>query len=115
MSAYVIAEFTVKERDVYREKYAANAGKTAIEHGADVLANSNWEILHGDGSLTSGALIRFPDRETALNWYNSPEYQQLIDVRGVAMDARFSLLDGLPSLIEAAPDSASSPSAGATS
>ena len=63
---------------------------------ARVLANANWEILHGDASLTSGALVRFPDHETAIKWYNSPEYQQLIDVRSVAMDARFSLLDGLP-------------------
>jgi uncharacterized protein (DUF1330 family) len=31
---------------------------------------------------------------------NSPEYQQLIDVRNVAMDARFSLLDGLPTRTE---------------
>jgi NAD(P)-dependent dehydrogenase (short-subunit alcohol dehydrogenase family) len=30
----------------------------------------------------------------------SPEYRQLIDVRGVAMDARFSLLDGLPTTTE---------------
>ncbi len=96
MSAYVIAEFTVRDPDIYREKYASNAGKTAKDYGAEVLANSNWKILHGDGSLTSGALIRFPDHETALNWYNSPEYQQLIEVRGVAMCARFSLLDGLP-------------------
>ena len=40
--------------------------------------------------------MRFADRETVIKWYNSPEYQQLIDVRGDAMDARFSLLDGLP-------------------
>ena len=40
--------------------------------------------------------MRFPDRETAIKWFNSPEYQQLIDLRAVAMDARFSLLDGLP-------------------
>jgi uncharacterized protein (DUF1330 family) len=96
MSAYLIVEFTVKDPDVYRKNYAANAGKTAKEYGAEALANSNWEVLHGDGSLTSGALMRFPDHETAIKWYNSPEYQQLIDVRGVAMDARFSLLDGLP-------------------
>ena len=31
MSAYVIVEFTVKDPDVYREKYAGNAGKTAKE------------------------------------------------------------------------------------
>ena len=40
--------------------------------------------------------MRFTDRDTALGWYDSPEYQQLIDVRGIAMDVRFSLLDGLP-------------------
>ena len=100
MSAYVIVEFTVKAADVDRERYASNAGKTAREHRAEVLANSNWEILHGDGSLTSGALMRFPDHEAAVSWYNSPEYQQLIDVRDIAMDARFSLLDGLPTHTE---------------
>ncbi len=100
MSAYVIAEFRVKDPDVYREKYAGNAGKTAKEYGAEALANSNWEILDGDPALSSGAIMRFPDRETALRWYNSPEYQQLIEVRGVAMDVRFSLLDGLPTPAE---------------
>ena len=44
--------------------------------------------------------MRFPDHEAAVSWYNSPEYQQLIDVRSAAMDARFSLLDGLPTRTE---------------
>ncbi len=96
MSAYVIVEFTVKDPDVYREKYAGVAGKTAQEHGAEVLAAGNWEILDGETGLSSGVVVQFPDHETALSWYNSPEYQQLIEVRGVAMDARFRLLDGLP-------------------
>ncbi len=96
MSAYVVVEFTVKDPDAYREKYAPNAGQTAKEYGGEPLANANWEILHGGGSLTSGALMRFPDHATAIKWYHSPAYQQLTDIRGVAMDARFSLLDGLP-------------------
>ena len=96
MSAYVVVEFTVRDPDVYREKYAGAAGKTAQEHGAEVLAAGNWEILDGETELSSGVVVQFPDRESALNWSNSPEYQQLIEVRGVAMDARFRLLDGLP-------------------
>ena len=65
--------------------------------GAHVLiAGGNWEVLHGDSSLSSGVLVRLPDRETAVRWYNSPEYQQLLEVRSVAMDVRFSLHDGLP-------------------
>ena len=106
MSAYVIVEFTVKDPDVYREKYAGNAGKTAKEYGAEVLATGNWEILDGDAALSSGVIVQFPDHETALRWYNSPEYQQLIEVRGIAMDARFSLLDGLPTSTEGERDSA---------
>jgi len=105
MSAYVVVEFTVKDPDVYREKYAGAAGKTAQEHGAEALAAGNWEILDGETELSSGVVVRFPDHETALNWYNSPEYQQLIDVRGVAMDARFRLLDGLPTPIKDEGDS----------
>ena len=40
--------------------------------------------------------MQFPDHDTVIKWYSSPEYQRALDVRGVAMDARFSLLDGLP-------------------
>ena len=105
MSAYVIVEFTVKDPATYKEKYAPIAGQTAKQHGGEPLAGGNWEVLHGDGSLTSGALVRFTDREKALGWYNSPEYQQLIDLRSVAMDARFSLLDGLPTPTENSGDS----------
>ena len=106
MSAYVIVEFTVKDPEMYREKYAPIAGQTAKEHGGEVIAAGNWEILHGGDSLTSGALVRFSSRETALEWYHSPEYQQLIEVRGVAMDVRFSLLDGLPTAAEGERESA---------
>ena len=105
MSAYVIVEFTVKDLEIYRDKYAPVAGQTAKEHGGQPIANGNWEVLHGDGSLTSGVLVRFANRETALGWYNSPEYQQLIDIRSVAMDVRFSLLDGLPEPTEAKSES----------
>ena len=96
MSAYVIVEFTVKDPETYRDRYAPRAGQTAKEHGGEPIAGGEWEVLHGDEPLASGVLVRFADRETALRWYNSPEYQQLIDVRSVAMDVRFSLLDGLP-------------------
>ena len=106
MSAYVIVEFTVRDPDIYREKYAGNAGKSAKEYGAEILANSNWEILDGASMLSSGVIVRFPDHETALRWYNSPEYQQLIEVRGIAMDVRFSLLDGLPTSTEGERESA---------
>ena len=105
MSAYVIVEFTVKDPAIYRDQYAATAGKTAHEHGAEVLAAGNWEILDGETGHSSGVVVQFPDHESALRWYHSADYQQLLDVRGRAMDARFRLLDGLPAPTEGQGDS----------
>ena len=96
MSAYVIVEIHSEGPRDLPGPVPATAGKTAQEHGAEVLAAGNWEILDGETGLSSGVVVQFPDHESALRWYNSPEYQQLIDVRGLAMDARFRLLDGLP-------------------
>jgi uncharacterized protein (DUF1330 family) len=105
MSAYVIVEFTVKDPDVYREQYAAKAGMTAKKYGAEALASEAWELLDGGVSSTSGALMRFPDHGSVVQWYQSPEYQELIAVRGVAIHARFSLLDGLHAPTEVAGES----------
>lgn len=100
MSGYVI-ECAVKDPDVSREKYPADAGQIATEYRAETLANSNWEVLDGAPMLSSGVILQFPDHETALRGHNSPEYQPLIGVRSIAMDARFSLLVGLPRSTEA--------------
>ncbi len=88
MSAYLIVEFTVKDPDVYREQYASIAGKTAKEYGAEPVASSNWEVLYGEPSLTSGALMRFPDREAAL------ELVQLARIPGADRSPR--CCDGCP-------------------
>lgn len=96
MSAYLIVEFTVKDPDFYRDQYSSRAGQTAKKYGAAPVAGGDWEVLSGAPALSKGAIMRFPDRQAALDWYNSPEYQELIEVRGVGMDARFSLVDGIP-------------------
>jgi uncharacterized protein (DUF1330 family) len=96
MSAYLVVEFTIKDPEVYRDKYSAHAGKTAKKYGAEPVAGGAWEVLDGEPLLSKGAIMRFPDRQAALDWYNSPEYQALIEIRGVGMDARFSLVEGVP-------------------
>jgi uncharacterized protein (DUF1330 family) len=37
-------------------------------------------------------IIRFPDNETALAWYQSPAYQSLLEIRAAAIDCRFRLV-----------------------
>ncbi len=37
-------------------------------------------------------IIRFQDKDTALAWYNSPDYQALLDLRDATLDCRFRLV-----------------------
>jgi len=50
------------------------------------------EPLYGPTVRHSKLIIRFPDRESAVNWYRSPEYQEIIPVRDQAMDSQFHLV-----------------------
>jgi len=43
-------------------------------------------------SFEMGMIIRFQDKDTALAWYNSPDYQALLDLRDATLDCRFRLV-----------------------
>ena len=59
-----------------------------------MIAAGKWEVLHGDGSLSSGVLVRFTDRDTALGWYNSPQYQAALKIRLRSAKTRVVMLTG---------------------
>jgi uncharacterized protein (DUF1330 family) len=49
-------------------------------------------LLFGGLSYYGGMIIHFPDKDTALAWYNSPAYQALLEIRDAAFDCRFRLV-----------------------
>ena len=49
-------------------------------------------MLTGELAFTNGAIIRFPDRDTAVAWYNSPDYQATFADRALGIDCRFQLI-----------------------
>ena len=91
MSAYIVVEATVRNQEA-RDRYAPQAADLIKQAGGEVLASGKWELLFGEAAYHNGLLVRFPDKETALAWYNSPAYRALHEIRGVALDCRFRLL-----------------------
>ena len=91
MSAYIIVDVTPTNPEKMQE-YAAAAGSTIEAHGGKFLAKGPVEALHGDTPFKMKAVIEFPDREKATAWYNSPEYQALIETRNEGMDSQFHLI-----------------------
>jgi len=91
MSAFIIVDMTPTNQDKLKE-YAALAGTTFAAFGGKIVAKGPVEVLHGDAPFKAKAVIEFPDSENAISWYNSPEYQALIETRNMAMDSQFHVV-----------------------
>lgn len=91
MTAHIVVELTLRDQAA-RDRYSAAAKPILDAFGGQFIGSGKWDVLFGEPAFTNGAIIAFPDRETALNWYNSPEYQALLDDRALGIDCRFRLI-----------------------
>ena len=62
------------------------------QFGGKVLVLGPWKLLFGEAAYRNGIIIRFPDKDAALAWYNSPAYQALLEIRDVGLASRFRLV-----------------------
>ena len=91
MSAYVIVEASVRDRAA-RDRYSSLAEPTLHKFNGEILAVGPWQVLFGEPAFENGMVIRFPDKATALDWYHSPDYQALLELRDAALDCRFRVV-----------------------
>lgn len=91
MSAYVVVNFTVKDPSRVKE-YSRKAKLSLESAGARFLAKGPNQYLHGESDFSSSAIIEFFDKQTALDWYTSPEYKALVDNRNQGMASEFILV-----------------------
>ena len=91
MSAYIIIGFTAKDTDKLQQ-YGASVPTTLAKYSGEILAKGPVEKLQGDFVHQVQVVITFPNREKALGWYNSDEYQALIPLRDEGMDSQFQLI-----------------------
>jgi uncharacterized protein (DUF1330 family) len=92
MSAYVIDEGTVLDEES-RRRYGSQVEPILRDFSGEVIAFGRWQVLFGKPAFANGMIIRFPDNETALAWYQSPAYQSLLEIRTAALDCRFRLVN----------------------
>ena len=80
MSAYIIFNYQINNHEAY-SPYLAQAHDTLEAYGAEVLsADFDSEGIEGDAKQVT-ILLRFPSKEAAKKWYQSPEYQKIIGLR----------------------------------
>lgn len=95
MSVYVIAQIEIRDRDEYNLYQAGFTEVFSKFEGEILIVDENPRVLEGDWPYTRAVLIRFPNEEEAMNWYNSPEYQKLAQRRLKSSRGNIILASGL--------------------
>merc|ERR1711939_357864 len=86
MSAYSIVRVDVHDADAYG-KYAEIAGPTVEKYGGKFLARGGPATqLEGEGRARN-VIIEWPDVDTAMEFYNSPNYKEAMS-HGVPASTR---------------------------
>ncbi|GAB7536398.1 DUF1330 domain-containing protein [Burkholderia sp. 3C] len=91
MSVYVAVELAVKDPEALK-RYSAAAGPVVEQFEGEFIGRGVWEVLAGEPAFENGAIISFINRETAIAWYNSAEYQATRADRLAGMECRFRLI-----------------------
>ena len=91
MTALIIVDLTPTDKEKL-SAYSAMAAETLVLFGGEFLAKGPIEALHGESAFQTKVVIQFPDRDSAMNWYRSAAYQEIIPVRDQGMDSQFHLV-----------------------
>ena len=80
MKAYVIGHYTIDDEEKYLQ-YVMKVGATVTQFGGRTLvADHEITIVEGEPKPFV-VVVEFESKDKAKEWYNSPEYQQIINFR----------------------------------
>jgi uncharacterized protein (DUF1330 family) len=103
MAAYVIAQMSVHNLDMYRE-YATAVMSTIGGGGGRLLAANDVEAVEGVPAQPRVVIGEFPSLEAAKAWYESEAYQAIKHLRIDATTSVLFMVEG--ATMPAAPHSA---------
>jgi len=95
MAAYLIVDVDIKDQKGF-EEYRQAVGPTVAQYGGKaIVRNGRFEVLEGDWTPKSIAVLEFPSMDAIKRWYNSPEYKPLIAQRQAVSSATLVAVEGI--------------------
>ena len=84
--AYVVGHITVRNAEKWAQ-YRSQVPQTLAPWGAElVFRGTQVAVLAGANPHADIVVIRFPDVASVNQWFSSPAYQSLIELREAAAD-----------------------------
>lgn len=94
MTAYVIGRINVTDPEEYQTYARQTVALTEQAGGCFLVKGGAQTQLEGTGPGRH-VIIEFPDRQTALDWYNSPSYQHILPIALASSERNIVVVDGL--------------------
>ena len=98
MSAYMIVYANITDREKFLQGYAPAAAKLVQQFGGEYLIRGQgMEVL--EGTLEPGMSVvisEWPDKETILKFWNSPEYQDAKKLREGVCECEVAIIESPP-------------------
>lgn len=98
MAAYMIVFVSISDREKFISGYGRAAGDLVEKFGGRYLVRApGAEILEGDLDPGSSVVIsEWPDKDAALAFWNSGEYQAVKKLREGIADAKVAIIEAPP-------------------
>jgi uncharacterized protein (DUF1330 family) len=95
MAAYAVVNVRVTDPDRYA-KYREKAPDTIAQYGGKYLARGGTvEVLEGEWNPQRLVVLEFESVERLREWYHSPEYAPLKQLRTETTSTEFVVVEGL--------------------
>jgi len=94
MACYTIGHITIHNMEGYKA-YAAKVPDIVAAHGGEYLCRGGeYSVIEGEMKNDRHVVLKWPSREAAEGWYNSPEYQAIIRHRLDNSSGDMIMVDG---------------------
>ncbi len=94
MSAYVIVEVTIRDRDEYQEYLQLTPATIAAYDGKFIVRGGQTTTLEGDWQPDRIVVLEFPSVERANEWWNSEEYAPAKVIRQRTATTKMIVVEG---------------------
>src|SRR5262249_42184407 len=97
MSAYLIADIDITDPALF-EEYKREVPATEARYGGRYLGRGGLtKVLEGDWQPHRLVILEFPDMNSLVAWYESPEYARLKAIRQRCATSTIVALEGVTS------------------
>jgi uncharacterized protein (DUF1330 family) len=95
MAAYVIADITVQDAELY-EEYRLRVPAVIEKYGGRyLLRGGTFEAFEGECRPSRLIVLEFPGMDALRRWYQSPDYQALRTIRQRAAHTNLIAVEGV--------------------